>query len=250
MRHVKLVHERLPFKCYSLRCLESFATQEEVDAHEAEAHPRMKCPTCNKIILKTHYDTHKKEIHDGERKVVCDICGNLFINMYTLKTHHEREHENTELECDICGRKARDMVAMRTHMRKHASGPQTCTVCGKVMANKKVLQSHSKIHSAPVHVCEICGKGFHAKRKLKVNRRDKLWHRFCIFLWLVSQEHSYIHSGVTDAYVCACGRGFRFDSSFCVHRNKCASFQKQNKSLWILNHFLFTGFDKTYWQLG
>lgn len=35
------------------------------------------------------------------------------------------------------------------------------------------------------------------------------------------KEHSYIHSGITDAYVCQfCGRGFRFGSSMYAHRKK------------------------------
>lgn len=40
-----------------------------------------------------------------------------------------------------------------------------------------------------------------------------------IFFWL--QEHSYIHSGKTDAYICQfCGKSFRFNSSISTHRMK------------------------------
>lgn len=35
------------------------------------------------------------------------------------------------------------------------------------------------------------------------------------------QEHSYIHSGINDAYVCQfCGKAFRFGSSMYAHRKK------------------------------
>lgn len=94
---------------------------------------------------------------------------------------------------------------LRAHMKGiHIDGPKTCDICGKISTNMKALKKHKKIHQEGTKErfkCIVCGKGFRDRTKLK--------------------EHSYIHSGVTDAYACNfCGKSFRFGSSMYAHRKK------------------------------
>lgn len=88
----------------------------------------------------------------------------------------------------------------------HVQGPQTCTICGRTSTNMKALAKHKKIHlegTKERFKCIVCGKGFRDRTKLKVK-----WHRMFsrktqekLIIFFHSQEHSYIHSGVNDAYV-------------------------------------------------
>lgn len=85
----------------------------------------------------------------------------------------------------------------------HVEGPQTCSVCGRISTNMKALAKHKKIHlegSKERFKCIVCGKGFRDRTKLKVHILQLLFRYLillkCRFFFL--QEHSYIHSGVTD----------------------------------------------------
>lgn len=116
------------------------------------------------------------------------------------------------------------------------SGPTACQICGRISTNMKALAKHKKIHlegSKERFKCIVCDKGFRDRTKLKVKHFDLFHFINCWILlnekkclksykysvWL--QEHSYIHSGVTDAYVCQfCGKAFRFGSSMYAHRKK------------------------------
>lgn len=107
----------------------------------------------------------------------------------------------------------------------HVQGPQTCQVCGKVSANRKALRKHQTIHIEAWkdrYKCIICGRGFRDSTKLKVkkiNNQNFFSFNLIQTFYSNSQEHSYIHSGVTDAYFCQfCGQSFRFGSSLSAHR--------------------------------
>lgn len=68
--------------------------------------------------------------------------------------------------------------------------------------------------------CIVCDKGFRDNTKLKVI--EGLGFEFVLKITRVYfQEHSYIHSGVTDAYRCDhCGKAFRFGSTMYKHRKQ------------------------------
>lgn len=108
----------------------------------------------------------------------------------------------------------------------HVEGPQKCTICGRISTNMKALSKHKKIHlegSKERFKCIVCGKGFRDRTKLKVRIKINIdsFTLAQIVSFFYSQEHSYIHTGVTDAYVCQfCGKAFRFGSSMYAHRKK------------------------------
>lgn len=60
------------------------------------------------------------------------------------------------------------------------------------------------------------------------------------FLIPLRKEHSYIHSGITDAYICQfCGQSFRFGSSLSAHRMRYHALEmtEAKKRLSELKHF-------------
>lgn len=87
---------------------------------------------------------------------------------------------------------------------RHVQGPQPCSICGHVSPNRKALSRHKKVHMADFKErfkCIVCDKGFRDNTKLK--------------------EHSYTHTGVSDAYSCIhCGKTFRFGSTMYKHRKQ------------------------------
>lgn len=135
------------------------------------------------------------------------------------------------LQCDICKEWFKSRDTIRAHMKYvHVQGPQACPICGKISANRKALRKHQTIHMEAWKdrfKCIICGRGFRDSTKLKVdssqieNSLNSLHQHYFIIenFFFFSQEHSYIHSGITDAYVCNfCGQSFRFGSSLSAHR--------------------------------
>lgn len=118
---------------------------------------------------------------------------------------------------------------------RHIQGPERCSICGKISANKKALMKHKKFHFAEAREkfkCTVCGRGFRDSTKLKVSRPISIAFMAFIYIYIKknkkvkisyvwSQEHSYIHSGISDVYRCNyCEKSFRFASSMYAHRKK------------------------------
>lgn len=93
---------------------------------------------------------------------------------------------------------------------------------GKLCAHiSRYIQRRGKISSSASFVV----KDFALARKWEygnmshITRYELLWILCNIFFRF--QEHSYIHSGKTDAYECQfCKKKFRFNSSISTHRMK------------------------------
>lgn len=94
-RHNKANHLVLTFKCNLGRCVESYATQEELDEHVVD-HQKQKCPTCKKAVTR---DDHTCEVNT----FVCEICGFTTQKKTIFKRHVDAKHSTKIFECDICG---------------------------------------------------------------------------------------------------------------------------------------------------
>lgn len=104
-RHTKQKHVIAAFKCKSFKCVESYATQEELDTHLVSQHKKTPCQQCNKLILVTQLDQHMRVQHSRGDPVICDMCGKSFLNMFMYKTHYRASHEIqvvARVQCDIC----------------------------------------------------------------------------------------------------------------------------------------------------
>lgn len=105
-RHIKEMHDVKEFKCSSLRCVESFATQKMLDEHIAQNHTRTECPHCKRMILVSYIAKHIRDRHDVDSRVICDICGKASVNHQMHTQHYRAAHVISEkLQCDICGQR-------------------------------------------------------------------------------------------------------------------------------------------------
>lgn len=89
----------LEFKCTTAKCVESYATVEELTEH-MKCHQRHSCPLCRKrvINLKQH------NCQTANMKLfVCEICGHTSTAKDVYNAHYESKHMNITYECDICG---------------------------------------------------------------------------------------------------------------------------------------------------
>lgn len=99
----------------------------------------------------------------------------------------------------------KNKLTIRMHfLYRHKQKPVICPTCGKLSPNKKALTVHKRIHREDYKErfkCPICEKGFRDRTKLR--------------------EHSYSHSGISDAYRCNhCEKTFRYGSDLSKHRKK------------------------------
>lgn len=102
-KHQKLTHLLLPFKCNHIKCLESFASIESLEAHKKKVHAKSPCPLCGKQVMTVFMEQHYERMHNKDKQGICDQCGRVFSNNYMLKIHIKSEHDDPErFQCDIC----------------------------------------------------------------------------------------------------------------------------------------------------
>lgn len=94
-----MVHLVLEFKCTTPRCVESYATADELMEH-MERHQRQSCPLCNKEVI----DLSKHDCQ-GPKQFVCEMCGHASTTKNMLDAHYEAKHMKIPYECDICGKR-------------------------------------------------------------------------------------------------------------------------------------------------
>lgn len=119
----------------------------------------------------------KKEVLE---KIICDICGMLFMNKSHLRRHHARKHRDKsdyKYECDVCAAKFLLRYDLQRHMIKHNSVRDIeCPQCKKQFKTKSSLDCHIKsIHdrskSEKQFVCNICSRSYFHKRHLDYHTR-------------------------------------------------------------------------------
>lgn len=88
-----------------------------------------------------------KLIHSGEKKHLCNYCGNSFLSKGQLKVH-ERSH---------------------THEK-----PFKCEVCGKAFSYRESLVTHSSLHTGiKPYFCECCSSRFSCIGNLIKHRKAR-----------------------------------------------------------------------------
>jgi len=98
-------------------------------------------------------------------KHMCDMCGLVCKDKYTLKDHYNRLHTQPDQECTIC-KLFFTAVQLRDHRRRHQE--ETCPQCNKRVKN---LKKHIGVMHTPdsekKHKCQFCEKGFVGKKELR-----------------------------------------------------------------------------------
>lgn len=103
-RHVKQTHDAKEFKCRDLTCVDSFETQQLLDAHIATKHKRVECPICKKSFVENGLAAHIRKRHEKSQSVCCELCGKVSSDKQMHKYHCDSVHKVVQrLQCDICG---------------------------------------------------------------------------------------------------------------------------------------------------
>lgn len=142
-----------------------------------------------------------------------------FKNKIRIRFHMLNFHiKNKPVKCEICGWVSPNRIAFWAHRKKkHVEGFSTrfkCLVCGHGFGDRTKLRV-SLTHFFTYLFVFNCGAI--GLKRFRFKFVDRLFLLFFSF-----QEHSYIHSGITDAYKCPyCDKSFRFGSSLSLHKKKC-----------------------------
>lgn len=207
--HMQAYHSReedLLFKCDV--CPQAFPLARMLRTHQL-THQKEPCPECGKILSsRSALRAHQKNMHsDIDRRMICDTCGQEFLNKVCFE-RHVKEHAGIEVlqkfQCHICQAWLRGERGLQFHLRyTHYDREKThiCEVCRKQYPTSRALLRHRQIvHVAEKFECEFCGAKFKQALNLK--------------------EHRTIHTGEV-LYSCEyCDKSMNSRANFYVHIKK------------------------------
>ncbi|CAG0887437.1 unnamed protein product [Cyprideis torosa] len=202
-RHIKGVHgPKVPCSICSHHCIPGREYDWHMKLHEK--YPENRCPHCNKNYANPYVlNSHIKQAHSPEARIVCNICGNRYLESY-MKRHMAMIHskEGRALSCEHCGEVSRSSYALKVHYQKAHSDTverKPCKVCGKTFLFQFQLKRHESVHESPQFPCEDCDKCF--------KRRDHL------------QNHRVIHQAPSALQCPECLRTYTHKRALKEHLN-------------------------------
>ncbi|XP_062583129.1 zinc finger protein 892-like [Saccostrea cucullata] len=157
--------------------------------HQKNVHLRKLsiCDVCGEAFkdIKQHRETHK-----DRPRIPCEICGNTFISLTSIKNHIERVHEKKYKSvgfCAYCNENFIERYKYFKHMfTEHNEIPKgmekyQCSQCDFVTYQMGLLRTHELKHKELKgmeiernYKCHECGKAF--VTKVKRNNHLKLHH--------------------------------------------------------------------------
>ena len=151
-------------------CGKCFGTKAGLRYHRNVVHQvgsEYQCQHCNKVFhYHVPYRSHLLYAH-GEKKVVCETCGEKFFTISKLNTHINAVHRSAQSwTCDQCQAKFTTHTAYRHHINvKHLKVHHTCSYCGTQFRKKSSLLLHLWKHS--VFICHVCRQNFPSGEELR-----------------------------------------------------------------------------------
>ena len=165
-RHVNWVHSKREFQCDI--CNIKLSRRSQIKVHKAQVHEENKkhvCQECNKAFaVYKNLQIHIKVVHHKIREFVCDICKKTFSIGCNLKVHVQNVHKEVkDIFCDKCDSSFKSNLFLRYHVkRKHMKRESyKCETCAKTFLNKLDLSLHIKFSHLEKEVnCSFCEKSF------------------------------------------------------------------------------------------
>ena len=152
--------------------------------------------------LKTHIESNHLE--HGQKKNLCDVCGQGFIFESSCKMHKRERHQNHV--CQICGREYLSKEGLKGHlMLFHKDKEYTdhvCETCGFSTPSKRQLNKHIKYK----HLVETHNKCPHCD-----------YHTAKLQSFHIHIDSKHPEHGEKKYFCKHCPRSFIFEVSFKKH---------------------------------
>uniref|UniRef100_A0A0A1WI98 GDNF-inducible zinc finger protein 1 n=2 Tax=Zeugodacus cucurbitae TaxID=28588 RepID=A0A0A1WI98_ZEUCU len=174
-------------------CPRVLSSKRAVEIHEGKQHlniePDLKeCTFCQKKFNKVYLRKHIENVHIGERKYKCDICGNMYKTNDNVMRHRQLHTKDRNYPCAVCDKRFTEKSELKVHMRLHTGEkPFACHLCERRFRIRVHLTYHLQQHARIKHKCDVCGKEFKHVKSLR--------------------NHLYLHTDVMPYRCAVCGYG-------------------------------------------
>ena len=150
--HIDSVHDgKKPFECKI--CHLTFSTKTNLEVHEERKHnpnyvggeKKVVCNICHEMFSYQNFKYHKRKVHMKNQEILCTKCPAKFMTKSALKTHFEVLHEGKKpFKCPLCDRTFPQRYIMKAHISAVHEGkkPHLCPTCGVSFADKGNLKKH------------------------------------------------------------------------------------------------------------
>ncbi|KAI8618015.1 hypothetical protein BC830DRAFT_1110874 [Chytriomyces sp. MP71] len=204
LRH-ELVHAKTNFKCAFFPYL---AATEEGLKTQADKHTEgatYECLRCTQMFVnRKHLMRHVSTVHSTEKQFVCALCGAKFRQSTSLNRHKVTHANDRPFKCGLCPHSSTTSYNLKAHILTHSGArPFPCDECSYAASTAGNLKIHKRVHTGErPYKCEECGAAFTQPNTLKSHKQTHL---------------------VEKPFTCACGRGFKKETTLMNHRTLCQS---------------------------
>ena len=191
--HIYNIHEGHGKKHECEKCVEIFYTKRDLIHHTIDKHNN--CEACGKIFegpnAQRMLKSHIKNVHEGQRNQVCEVCGKNFQSKQDMTRHVDSVHLKKQIwknirknypegkkpiverSCEFCEENFTHYQLLKLHVSaKHSKLISfDCRKCNKTFPSKLGFYTHLKSnHENDCYQCKICQKPF----KLTFEKEVKL----------------------------------------------------------------------------
>jgi uncharacterized Zn-finger protein len=133
---------------------------------------RYLCDLCGQAFSQPAYLRYHQTKHSelALEPFKCDECEKTFASPVNLRIHRKTQHlKDFRFRCPICNHGATHKSHLRLHMRTHSGErPHACTQCEKTFTRGSQLTIHLRTHTGErPYKCKSCEKAFYSVSKLK-----------------------------------------------------------------------------------
>ncbi|XP_065077909.1 zinc finger protein 558-like [Ochlerotatus camptorhynchus] len=177
------------FPYFCGRCSTQFANETSYVSHKAFCTNESKvpktiillqCAQCPKKFRSQKNFTLHTNWHNGIRTIPCprEGCDKMFFTNYDRQRHEQICGQDAKVLCNICGSLFLTESYLRQHLITHEDPQFTCEVCHKGFHKKAALTKHTPVHSGERNFeCEVCGKRFKSHEAHRVHQRIHTQHK-------------------------------------------------------------------------
>ncbi|XP_065082100.1 zinc finger protein 62-like [Ochlerotatus camptorhynchus] len=224
------------WKCGINDCEEQFDWKDLLVRHKREVHQCCVCDICG-VVLKNKYslDVHVRR-HKGETRFTCKYCPSTFYTAQEHKLHLGLVHVTSErVKCGICGLEFKNATCLKRHLKSHSEiRSYQCPFCEKAFKTTMHLHRHKEtIHLKVRFNCDYCDTSYGRKDKLRmhIERVHNIQTYFLCDICLKSfstedqrQEHMGHHANPKPLECAICLVAFLTQDEFDKHL--CISYRK------------------------